>query len=539
MELPSETMNERAQPKGMFDGRKYAGTHRATLAFSLYLLLIGILATSLLLWLTVNGSGLSPDSLAYLTGARSIDIGYGFSMAGTPIATWPPLFSLFIAGLHTVFPSFLQAARLLNAVLFGVNAVLIAVAVRLGSRRFVAAALASGIFLASAPYYEIHAYIWSEPLFTAFTLGCVITMSLHLERGRTALLVTSAACLGFAALTRYIGVAFLPMGTIALLLAWKRPIGQRIRDALIWCITAMVPIGMWVARNAAQAGTGAGHSFRVHLMLPRDFVSHVLVTSSSFMAPISLPLTWQRGTILVLAMLITFAIAVSLRGGRSRLDWKPARIGVAATSLLFATSYLLLLYATVSFFDANVPVDMRLMSVPFILLLIAYFSIARGLTDYSRSHVTWYAFLAAATILVLAKIPDAIRSAAVIHDNGLGFTSRDWRNSETMAFMRSFTGEGIIYSNGSDILSFDTQLPSRYIPEKVSPFTLAPNEAFEGERQQMCGDIVQRGAILVYFNHIDWRWYLPTKADLEAKCNLPIWRQFADGTVYAAGARTR
>ena len=49
----------------------------------------------------------------------------------------------------------------------------------------------------------------------------------------------------------------------------------------------------------------------------------------------------------------------------------------------------------------------------------------------------------------------------------------------------------------------------------------------------MCEDISKNGALLAYFDALNWRWYFPTIADLEVACPVPILQRFADGTIYA------
>jgi len=45
-------------------------------------------------------------------------------------------------------------------------------------------------------------------------------------------------------------------------------------------------------------------------------------------------------------------------------------------------------------------------------------------------------------------------------------------------------------------------------------------------------------AVLVYFNTVTWRWYLPSEDELKEKMSLRVLFQGADGTIYEAETTT-
>src|SRR5687768_2666146 len=85
----------------------------------------GVCALALMLWTTALGAGVSPDSVLYIDAARNLLAGKGLVALGIPLSHYPPGYPAVLAlgGLAGIEP--LAGARLLNALLFGLNAMLI------------------------------------------------------------------------------------------------------------------------------------------------------------------------------------------------------------------------------------------------------------------------------------------------------------------------------------------------------------------------------------------------------------------------------
>ena len=61
---------------------------------------------------------------------------------------------------------------------------------------------------------------------------------------------------------------------------------------------------------------------------------------------------------------------------------------------------------------------------------------------------------------------------------------------------------------------------------------MGANSLYNEEVATMCKDILEKGALLVYFNKINFRIYLSTQEEIESTCKLPVLRSFGDGTVF-------
>jgi hypothetical protein len=145
--------------------------------------------------------------------------------------------------------------------------------------------------------------------------------------------------------------------------------------------------------------------------------------------------------------------------------------------------------------------------------------------------MVWYGFLIFIALFIALKTPEAIRTAVDIQENGLGYTSRQWQDSQTMAFVKPFADDVKIYTNGSDVIVFLTDKQSQSLPSKRFPGTLEVNLRYNEEVEVMCKHVIENKAVVVYFNKIN-RDYLPTEDELMSTCKLPVLHSFEDGTVY-------
>ena len=127
----------------------------------------------------------------------------------------------------------------------------------------------------------------------------------------------------------------------------------------------------------------------------------------------------------------------------------------------------------------------------------------------------------------------ALAAAAHIHDQGSGYTSRAWHNSEAMAYVKALPIGTTIYSNGVDVIHFLSDRTAVALPNMFFAKTLAPNPQALPEISAMRNDVLENGAVIVYFSAIDWRTYYPTQKELQTNYAIPVLLRLHDGTIYA------
>ncbi len=233
--------------------------------FYLYLACLSLVAVGLGFAATARyGPGLASDSVIYLSVAQNLLAGKGLTMfLGTPLLSWPPLFSIVLAGLSALTrQDVFVVGWVLNVLLSGVNVFLSGfVFWRAFQARPVYAWLASAFVCLSLSSLRVHATTFTEPLYITMTLGFLIGLEVYgRTRARSAfvgLVVLSA----LAPMLRYVGLAFPAVAGLVVVIVNWRDLRAMLRDGLVLGGVASLPIGWWlILRNVLTYGSLFGTS---------------------------------------------------------------------------------------------------------------------------------------------------------------------------------------------------------------------------------------------------------------------------------------
>ena len=498
--------------------------------------LLALAAAGLLGWLTPFGAGVGPTSVVSLAGARSLLAGQGFAMGGEPITHFPPLYSLVLAAIGSTGIELVEAARGLNAVLLGLNVVLVAGEVRALTRRDeLAAVLAAGFFLASSPLLMLHVMAWPEPLFIALILTGTSLLARYVEQPKPAFAVGAALAFGLAAVTRYAGIFLLPAAALVVFVGAGGPRLRQVRESCRWLLVAGAPLAILLAHNAWRAQSATNRSAVFHPLALPTYLRQVLNNLLEFLAPVPLPVGLRPALVGLLGATFLALLVPAIRRGAGQLGGRSRELASVAIGFLLAATYFLALYLSISLFDAATPVNSRLLSPIFVILTVATFALFFQMAKLLEKPAVWRGFLLLVLLLIAAKSSEAVRSLAGVQRDGAMYTSRQWRESAGVAFVSAAADGRKIYSNATDVLDFLTTRQTWPIPEKISTQTRLANPRFDEEVAAMCRDLEAQQAVLLYFDAINWRLYLPTVAELAPFCRLVVIRELADAKVYGSG----
>ncbi len=203
-------------------------------AFLILLLILAIIGSMAILVATRWGIGVSPDSILYISGARALLAGQGFSLQSpggeyAPITHFPPLYSGILAVVGLTGVEVGLAARLINALIFAACVFIVGYLMYRWSDESVKwiPLIAVVLLLASWVSLEIHLMAWSEPLYILLGLLSLAVLGRDLEFPETRLLLIAAILAGLAFLTRYAGAALVATGMLGLFLFSPMPITKR------------------------------------------------------------------------------------------------------------------------------------------------------------------------------------------------------------------------------------------------------------------------------------------------------------------------
>lgn len=511
-----------------------------------YLLLFILAAAGFLMLIIATpwGIGASPDSLVYIAGARNLAVGNGFSQAGMDgtfkgITHHAPLYAALLAGLDRLGLDPLYGGRWLNAALFAGLILLIGILLNrlLPSRSkwsLLAVMAGAALVLVSPVLVEIYLMAWSEALFLLLTPAALWLLSGYLETRSPAWLAGAAVVTALACLTRYAGIALAISGGLALLvMSWKKPF-LRLIDAAVYGAVSLAPVALWMLRNQFSSGSTTSREIGFHPIGMAHIQQAITTLGQWFFIPSQMPAAVK----LLPYILLAGGFVYWYLEARSRRQTKPqgqaaSIAGVPAfiwVCLIFVTIYFLFLALSISFLDANTPLDSRILSpVLLIAILLAVFVLERffspnnGLGRRLLASILPGAFLLICLLATVALLQSS-------YMEGLGFSTRAWSRSPLLAETNGLPDGLLIYTNVPEPITLYTHLPAFPLPKKFESANQRENLRFAADMEQVHTRVAAGEAVVVYFDRVK-RLSLPTLGELRGEYGLAAWRQAPDGVI--------
>lgn len=481
---------------------------------------------ALLLWLaTPWGIGLSPDSAAYLGAARNLLAGRGLTLPGLagdlPFTHYPPLYPalLALAGLPTGDP--LVGGRALHALLWAANLSLIVEALRQGTRLALWASVAGALLALTAPtLVEIHLMAWSEPAFlAAVLLGCLL-LAMYLDSPRWPFLLAAALATSLALLTRYAGAALVGAGGLSLLLLDRRRWLHRLGASVAFGSISILPLALWMLYILATAGRASSRELAFHPIGREQFGQALDTIAGWLLIPNTAPMAIKFGALIV--------AGAALAGAWAKAQAVPTLVKVLG---LFIVIYLAFLALSLSFFDANTPLDNRILSPLYAAGLIAALA---TLSAHIRRGTPAVAALSVAAVLTVASGAPSVRLLGASYTEGLGFNSALWRASPTLAQVKNLPADIPIYANVPEAITIHTGRPAARIPRREDATTQRANPHYAAEMATMRALVIDRHGVVIYFTRIERR-APPTEEEVRDAFSLRVLAATADGRIYGRG----
>lgn len=498
------------------------------LASFLTLGLLAVLGAFLILTATPEGLGLSDDSIAYIAGARSLLAGNGYREAwletNGPVTHFPPGFSgtLTLIGLTGIDP--LNGARLLNALLFGINAALLGLLGWRVTKSSVAGIVLAALFIVNDSLLRVHAVAMSEPLFLFFSLLAFLCFDLYLtprsddfsrlaprsddfNRLTNKFVTTWVAVAGLltslAYLTRYSGLALVATFVVSLILLhdkWKK----RVTSTLVYLASFAPLVAAWSIRNRIEAGNATNRSLAWH-PVTAETLEQGLRTFSEFLVPIE---EWRRELFkmpeffLAIIVIISLIVLVWVMVNGLRRFFKPATPMPEVTGFtngLYIFGYLASVLFSISLFDASTPLKVRILAPvypPLLLLLVG-----AGAWMWKRFGRAGQILVGVAALLIFSvSSVGQVRTVTELSKGGRGFASFKWYDSKVMDYLSHLPAGTIIYTNEPGAVYLYTGYPCRVLPTRVDPVTGLEQPGFERGAEIVRRDVKSGYAFLVLFD---------------------------------------
>lgn len=481
-----------------------------------------------------HGIGVYPDSTRY--------------MGISPVPYDAPVYHWMLVGGHALGPSLLATAMALAAVFLCSNVVLVFALVQRASEDWRMAAVATAVLILSPQFVTIHAGAMSEAPFMTFMMATMWFALDYFERGRRRDLLLASLLLGVATLTRFTGP---PLGLAIALVILARPtasFGRRLVDCMVLALPGAALFFGWVVWSTETVGHSIGRDLVFYGNMGQQQWHNNLETLAAWLFPDQVPLPLRVA--LLLAVVAFAAWQTARQWGRWRAASEATTTGSLVTGDLRAAFMLMMAIFVIAYLgfvwlstalEANLSLNGR-------YALPAYFAFAMLLgvaaSALDRARKAERAILAALAVLALAVIGShAMRSAVRTHEvyaKGFGYSARIWRESPTMAAVRALPANAVVFSNGPEAIALLADRPALLSPQERELRTDRPEPGNPVERQ--IAAIAARAAVgdapvyLVFFDNVDWRFYLSPEDKLVRTLSLRPAARLTDGRVYLVPA---
>jgi hypothetical protein len=425
------------------------------------------------------GAGVSSDSTKYLSVAQNLLAGNGlYDHRGLPLLSWPPLYSILVAGFSLLTGGDVFAAGwYFNVFLLGLNVFLSGVIFYRAFPEHPLYAYLSSLFVfLSLPALRIHATISSDPFYLTLTLGFLIAIDGYIKKRSYYAYGWVVLFSVLAPMLRYVGLAITATAGLVILIENRRSLHIFFRDGFLLGTLSILPITWWLlVHNVMTHGSLWGLASQPvdvgeNISLGLTKMLHWFIPYIDFLMPILLRPWIPLG---VLALILFLLNRKRLENGRAWIR------SFAAPSIyptmIYAAVYFLALALTVISQDHRDLFSDRyyvILLVPgAIFLFLTFDTLIQPHLNVSKSRVQTalillFAFWSVYPIYSTSKyLVEAIQQGEPSGANM--FNNRLYREMPVVAQMLKIRAEQpqeTFYSNYVDAVWFYTRKPVSLLP---------------------------------------------------------------------------
>ena len=469
------------------------------------------------------GVGISPDSVAYISSAKSLLSGSGYLLYnGRPLVDWPPLFPTLLATLGLVGISPIEGARLVNAIVFGLI-IFSSGQLFLGYLKSKTLALCGAVFiLLSVPLLTVSVMAWTESLFILLAILFLIQLGKFLEYRRFGPILLLAVISALACLQRYVGVLIIAAGFTGIL--FPNPnisLLRRLKQGFLFGLMSSLPLLLWIARNYFLASSLAGVRPPVEYTLLKNIILTCDTVTGWFLPP-RIPLLARLSTAGLVATLFTAAF-ISRDQIEKRKYTQLVQIWFIGAFIFLYTVFVVV---GASFYAALGPIGERFLAPLYVFILFLLFIGADSTwqklkhSDRNRKISLIFAsvWLTAWLVLSVFRISECVYYR--MKDGAGVFTTTIWIKSPLLDSLRSKPLDGRIFSNAPDAIYILTGIVAQLSPSR-----------YEDNLEKIKSMSTEERSYLVWFENVD-RPHLYSQPVLASRLELEEVDRYPDGTIY-------
>jgi hypothetical protein len=442
--------------------------------------LIGVLL--IYLYSRHGGIGLSPDSIVYISTARSVVDGGGFfEFEGIPITDFPMGYPAFLSViLFITRVDLVQSGNIINMVLYFTLIYLSGGIINHISTKNKWVKIPFLFLIVFSPaLLSVYTMLWSETLFLVMILIFFIALHRYGKEKTISALVVVAILAGLSCVVRYAGVTLVGAGGLMILLDRKLQIGKKIVHLIVFGSIGIFFLAANLFRNYLVTGMLTGDREKSLTSLYQNIQNYAYVFSDFFYFR-GFPISF---VILIGVSFIIFYVYSHIihlyKTNRYYNYWN------ICGSFFIVYSLFMVLSATFSRYET---LNTRLLSplylpclLPFTFVITWLISKQKGWKKYSL--ISFFVLLFG--VINIYQFEDNYDLWDMAKDTGIpGYAEDCWKNSTIIDYIKRdkvhFTEDTQIYSNGNEAVYLFTGLSADLIPHMESK---ADNANFKEEQQ--------------------------------------------------------
>jgi hypothetical protein len=429
--------------------------------------IIGILGALLIFLFTRHGGiGLEPDSIVYLSTARSAALGGGFfEFEGIPLTDFPLGYPAFLGIILFITQiDILQSAPIINMLLFFVLIYLSGCIINEFTRKNHWIKVPFLILIVFSPIL-LNAYttLMSETLFLVMILVFFVVLKRYGREKTINTLILVAVIAGLSCVVRYAGITLIGAAGLMILFDRKLKVKEKIGHVLLFGAISVLFLAANLLRNFLIIDTLTGPRESSITSLFENIKNYTLVLSDFFKYTY---LPYELVLLIGIALFTFYVFTFVFHVAKSEKFYNYLSISV---SYFIVYSVFIIFSATLSRFDK---LDMRLLSP---LFLPCLFPLAFGVEWLTSKLNGWkkYSFISICVLIfsttIFYQYKDNRDLYEMAKNSGIpGYAEDVWRDSKILNYIRNnkqkFTEQTKIYSDGNEAVWLFTGLKSDLIP---------------------------------------------------------------------------
>lgn len=474
----------------------------------------------ILIYTNHSGIGISPDSIVYLSVAKSINIhGVLQDYNLRPLVDFPVFYPVFLSIIGFFSrANLIGAAPYLNAALFAgiifLSGYLISKFkdINLLYKRIVLISIAF-----SPALFDVYGMLWSETLFIFLSLLFILTFSIYLKKRTISSLIFCASIAAIACITRYAGITIVASGLMMLFFEPSVKWDKKIKPLLIFGGLSIIPLIINLVHNRLVAGlmTGPRESGITSLKVNIYYYGSVVCDWAG--------ITTVQPLLLSSIALLLFLAITGLFLNRIAANKNYTGPENCFTALFIVYTVFIISISTLSHFEQ---INNRLLAPAFLPFLISSTAWIPGVLRKIDKKQLYIALCLLFIIVAnfeynrFNRLNSMYREAKTY---GIaGYTDDSWKNSEISKFLSRHSADldkqYSVYSNAHEAAWFNGKTMAESLPHLI-------------DKQDIKSFFGKKGHYLIWFNAIDDDELIGLQL-IRKHADVVEINNFKDGTIY-------